>query len=94
MNVRVCAGIGVQLLTCTHRKLVKATDRPRPIEKVRNAAWGGSGLEAEEVDNETPGIETDSLSGSQSTLWQFILFITNTMVKVCMLHGYACLTCL
>ena len=68
MNVRVCARIGLLLLTCTRRKLVKAIDRPRPKEKVRNAAWHGSGLQAEEVvDNETHGMETNSLSGYQCT---------------------------
>ena len=50
MNVRVCAGIGVLLLTCTRRKLVKAIDRPRPIEKVRpgietNSLSGPSALD-------------------------------------------------
>ena len=68
MNVRVCAGIGVLLLISTRRKLVKVIDRPRPIEKVRNTVWGGSGLQAEEVvDNETHGMETNSLSGYQCT---------------------------
>ena len=68
MNVRVCAGIGVLLLISNRRKLVKAIDRPRPIEKVRNAAWGGSGLQAKEVvDNETHGMETNSFPGYQCT---------------------------
>ena len=36
MNVRVCARIGVLVLTCTRRKLVKAIDRAWLIGKVRN----------------------------------------------------------